>query len=132
MLSNSGEPLKRNVRHLRDMKLNRRAALIACIAALPFIVLASYSWVMAATDKSFPAYEADHFGDLIYLLGSPLTLVVLGIPYCTGLYLDHGFDWLWIPLVDSLFVLQWIVWSQLISRIAEQKPQGRRMLNDRL
>ena len=114
------------------MKLNRRAALIAFIAALPFIVLASYSWVKAATDKSFPAYEADHFGDLIYLLGSPLTLVVLGIPYFTGLYLDHGFDWLWIPLVDSLFVLQWIVWSQLISRIAEQKPQGRRMLNDRL
>jgi hypothetical protein len=114
------------------MKLNRRAALIACIAALPFIALASYSWVRAATDKSFPAYEADLFGDLIYVLGSPLTLLVLGIPYCTGLYLDHEYDWLWIPLVDSLFVVQWIIWAQLISRVAEQKPEGRRMLNDRL
>jgi hypothetical protein len=127
-----GGPLKRSVGHLRDMKLNRRAALIACIAALPFITLASYSWVKAATDKSFPAYEADHFGDLIYLLGSPLTLVVLGIPYYAGVYLDHGFDWFWIPLVDCLFVLQWMVWSQLISRIAEQKPPGQRILDDRV
>src|SRR4030095_16488744 len=105
---------------LLKMKLNWRAALIASIAAGPLIALASYSWVKAATDKSFPAYEADHFGDLIYTLGSPLTLLVLGLPYYSGTYLDHGHDWFWIPLVDLLFVLQWIIWSQLINRLAEQ------------
>jgi hypothetical protein len=101
------------------MKLNKRAAVIAIAASIPFIALASYSWITAATDKSFPAYEADHFGDQIYALGSPLTLVVLGLPYYAGTSLNHRHDWLWIPLVGSLFVLQWIIWSQLIANLLQ-------------
>ncbi|HZE73075.1 MAG TPA: hypothetical protein VE135_26495 [Pyrinomonadaceae bacterium] len=47
------------------MKLNKRAAVVAIAVSIPFAALASYSWIKAATDKSFPAYEADHFGDQI-------------------------------------------------------------------
>ena len=99
------------------MKLNKRAAFVAITLSIPFVALPSYCWIKAATDKSFPAYEADHFGDLIYTLGSPLTLLVMGLPYYAGKYLNHSRDWLWIPLVDLLFALQWIIWSQMICRI---------------
>jgi hypothetical protein len=50
------------------------------------------------------------------ILGSPLTLLVLGLPYYAREYLDHNHDWFWIPLADLLFVLQWIIWSQLIKQ----------------
>jgi hypothetical protein len=112
------------------MRLNKRAAIIAIVLALPFVTLASDAWIRAATDRSFPAYEADHFGDMIYFLGSPLTLIVLGLPYFAGVYLNHARDWLWIPLTDLLFVLQWVIWSQLLcvfagGRLVSQKDHVR-------
>ena len=97
------------------MKLDKQAAAIAVVSAIPFVALASYSWIRATTDQSFPAYEADHFGDMIYLLGSPLTLIVLGLPYYAGTFLKGSDNWWAIPLTDLLFVLQWVIWSQLIA-----------------
>jgi hypothetical protein len=104
------------------MRINVRAAATACAAALPFAALASYSWIRAATDKAFPTCEAYHFGEMIYLLGAPLTLIVLGIPCCAGRYLDDGDNWWAIPMSDILFVLQWIIWSQTFCRA---KPKYR-------
>jgi hypothetical protein len=99
------------------MKLNKRAAWIAVVAAIPFVALASHAWIKGATDNSFPHYEAYHFGDLIYMLGFPLTQVVLGFPHYAGRLLQDSDNWWAIPLIDILFVLQWIIWSQLIARL---------------
>jgi hypothetical protein len=107
------------------MQVNKRAAIIAVVLALPFVALASDAWIRAATDRSFPAYEADHFGDMIYFLGSPLTLIVLGLPYFAGVYLKHAHDWIWIPLIDLLFVLQWVIWSQLLCAFAKPRFAAR-------
>jgi hypothetical protein len=108
--------LSQSASRIIDMKLNKRAAWIAVIAALPLVALASYSWIKAVTDKSVPTYEVYLFGDVIYLLGSPLTLLVLGLPFYAGRQLSGSDNWWAIPLVDFLFILQWVVWSQLISR----------------
>jgi hypothetical protein len=102
------------------MKLNRLSAWIAVVTSLPFVSLASYAWIKAATDGSFPRYEADHFGDLIYTLGSPLTLIVLGPPLFAGRFLRDSDNWWAIPLIDVLFVLQWVIWSQLISLVVNR------------
>jgi len=91
------------------MNLNRRAAWIAVISAVPFVALAFYSWIKAVVDKSVPTYEVYLFGDVIYLLGSPLTLIVLGLPFYAGRHLSDGDNWWAIPLVDFLFILQWII-----------------------
>ena len=94
---------------------------MAIASALPFVVLASFAWIKAVTDNSVPTYEVYLFGDLIYLLGSPLTLIVLGLPFYAGRYLSDSDNWWAIPLVDFLFVLQWVIWSQLINRTLTQK-----------
>ena len=103
------------------MKLNERAAAIAYVSALPFVALASYTWIRAATDKTFPTYEAYHCGEMIYMLGSPLTQIVLGVPYYAGRYLKDSDNWWAIPMTDILFILQWIIWSQFIGGALKSK-----------
>lgn len=93
---------------------NRSALMLALAAlALPFIASASYVWLTAA--KSY-VYIQDSYsvGDGIYALGAPLTLVVLGYGYL-GPSFRAGDHWWAIPLANVLFVVQWIIWGQLIA-----------------
>jgi hypothetical protein len=106
------------------MYIDKKAAWIAIGSAAPLVLLASFAWIKAGTDTTFPAYEADHFGDFLYMLGSPLTWIVLGLPYYSGKYLKYSDNWWAIPLIDSLFFLQWIIWSQLVSRMLRRKQMS--------
>jgi hypothetical protein len=54
---------------------------------------------------------------MVYSLGFPLTYIVLGFPSYAGRLLEDGDNWWAIPLVDVLFVLQWVIWSQLLARL---------------
>jgi hypothetical protein len=100
------------------MKLSKRAIWIASIAALPFVALASWLWYVGATDRSMP--DAYISGDLIYMLGYPLTKIM---------WQFHPNDrdmWWAIPLADALFILQWIIWGQLIAYLIRLfKPKHR-------
>jgi hypothetical protein len=104
------------------MKINIRAALIAMASALPLVALASYSWITAARGLYALADDVYLFGDMIYFLGSPLTLIVLGLPFYQRRYLSDGDIWWAIPMTNSLFILQWIIWSQMLCRT---KPKNR-------
>jgi hypothetical protein len=53
---------------------------------------------------------------MIYLLGSPLTMIVLGLPFYQGRCLCNGDMWWAIPAANSLFILQWVIWSQMLCR----------------
>jgi hypothetical protein len=89
------------------------AILIAASVALPFVLLADYAWMTA---ESSPAqHPADNYvvGDQIFNLGWPLTRVILG-PALHGHYLTPNDHWWAIPSLDLLFLLQWIVWGQLV------------------
>ncbi len=54
-------------------------------------------------------------GDMIFLMGAPLTQIVLKFPTYAGRYLQKTDDWWAIPSIILLFVLQWIIWSQAIA-----------------
>jgi len=90
------------------IRFSKRAAAIAFLAALPFVLLASFCWLRGPEDS-----EGYFFGDSIYLfLGAPLTLLVRTISP-----LEPADDWWAIPLMDFLFFLQWIIWAQLIALV---------------
>ncbi len=100
--------------------VSRKAALIATIASLPFVSVASYFCIRAYMETRWPV-DALLFwgiGTAIFMLGSPFTLIyMLLMPYI-GKFLiwsigkELGF--LVVPVYILLFICQWITWSQLI------------------
>ncbi|HTS16709.1 MAG TPA: hypothetical protein VMP11_03980 [Verrucomicrobiae bacterium] len=89
------------------MRLHKRMTLIAILVALPFVVMGSLSW-------GGPG-EADFFSDAIYSLGLPLTQIVLGLPARLGRSLTRKDDLWALPLANLLFLVQWILWSQIVA-----------------
>jgi hypothetical protein len=99
------------------MSQNKRINCIAALGALPFVALATLAWIGGVSSSGANSVEAYFLGDVIYLVGSPLTLVVLRFHNLTGHVLTAGDDIWAIPLIDVLFIVQWIFWGQLILRI---------------
>jgi hypothetical protein len=98
------------------MRLHKRAAIIAFLLAMPFVIAGMSAWFEGRAHNYQGPYgiEADQFGYLVFSLGSPLTLIVLKFGAYAGRNLQATDDWWAIPLVIVLFVLQWGVWSQLL------------------
>ena len=103
------------------MKFRRKAAIIAAVSALPFVALGSYLW-LSGVRYGVGTFEAENtflLGDFVYMLGAPLTLLVW-VPY---LFFGHVLSvreyWLALPLVNILFMLQWVIWSQLLAKLSE-------------
>jgi|SRR5882724_5799307 len=98
------------------MSVHKRGALIAVGLALPFVSIATYLWLRALGEgiHSARAIEIFFVGDFIYSFGFPLTYIVLILPANAGKVLDPSDYWWAIPSIDALFILQWIIWSQLI------------------
>lgn len=100
--------------------VSKRAALIAIVAAIPFVAVATYYLVQADLETRWPvdAIVYRTIGTAIFLLGSPLTLIyMVSMPYIgrflmwsIGSYLEF----LVVPVYVLLFISQWIIWSQLI------------------
>ncbi len=99
--------------------INRKAAKIAVISALPFIMLASYFWIKiyfsVRTTDQIAFYS---ISQIIFLLGSPLTLIyILSLKRLDKILtelLGNNLSFLVLPILNLLFLIQWIIWSQLI------------------
>lgn len=98
------------------MVAHKRGAVIAVGLSLPFVGIATYFWLRALGEgiHSARAIETFFVGDFIYSFGFPLTYIVLILPANVGKVLGPSDYWWAIPAIDALFILQWIIWSQLI------------------
>ncbi len=96
------------------MKLNRQAIRFGLVASTPFIVLASLLEILGTfSHDAMIKDDAYSYGDAIYLyLGYPLPRIIL------MLVAPHGLrdidNWWAVPLLDVLFVVQWIIWAYVI------------------
>ncbi len=115
------------------IRVSRKAALIAILAAVPFVGTATYFCVRAYLEVRWPVDAIIYWtiGTAIFLLGSPLTLIYqLLMPYI-GQFLMWSIGNVLAPLVIPvyiiLFICQWIIWSQLIV-LAYRKLTRRRHL----
>jgi len=101
--------------------ISKKAAVVATVAALPFVGTGFYFFIRAFTETRWPedAIFYGIYGTLVFMLGSPLTLLyVLAMPYIGRLLIwSIGNDLAFlVPVVYTLlFVTQWIMWSQLIA-----------------
>jgi hypothetical protein len=89
------------------------AILIAASAALPIILLADFIWMTAQTSPAPHPIDNYVVGDQLFSLGWPLTQIILA-PAIHEHNLTPSDHWWAIPSLDLLFVLQWIVWGQLV------------------
>jgi hypothetical protein len=95
------------------MRPNLLATLIATSAALPLILLADFAWMTAETSPAPHPIDNYVVGDQIFSLGWPLTQIILR-PALSGHYLTTSDHWWAIPSLDLLFLLQWIIWGQVV------------------
>lgn len=105
--------------------IDRKAAFTASILAFPFMALASYFWIQiyftTRTSDQIFCYSISQF---IFLLGSPLTLIyILCLEILDKILtelLGNNFAFLVLPIMNLMFLIQWIIWSQLIVLIKEK------------
>jgi len=96
------------------MKLVKQAIRFGLMASLPFIVMASLLEILGTfSHHAMTKDDAYSYGDAIYIyLGYPLPRMVL------MLIAPHGLrdvdNWWAVPLLDVLFVVQWIIWAYVI------------------
>ncbi len=99
--------------------ISKKAAKIAVVSALPFMALASYFFIQIyfstrTTDQI--AYYS--ISQIIFLLGSPLTLIyILSLEIFDKILtklLGNNLAFLVLPTLNLLFLIQWIIWSQVI------------------
>jgi hypothetical protein len=92
------------------------AALIASCLAFPLLFFASSFWI--SNDQEGLILMAAYF---IYLLGIPLTLLpkVLGLTPIMG---NDGF--IWMLIMNILFLIQWILWSQSLVFLYSRGSKG--------
>lgn len=107
------------------MGAHKRGAVIAVGLALPFVGIATYFWLRALGEgiHSARAIELFFVGDFIYALGFPLTYIMLILPVDAGRVLSPSDYWWAIPSIDALFIVQWIIWSQLIVLLIRVSPK---------
>jgi hypothetical protein len=97
-----------------NLRVSAKATWFGVAAAVPFILLGSAMWMMA-TWSSDPVRRVELYGcadPLFHYLGGPLTHIVY--MFTTDGLLKASDNWWALPMVDALFVAQWIIWAQLI------------------
>lgn len=94
--------------------VSRKAILIATIAALPILALASFFWI-SAREPSVYSDTIYAFGDGLFQLGFPLTTTLFSalLKISGGRFTRDSELWV-LPLMNLGFLIQWIIWSQLI------------------
>ncbi|HEY6246303.1 MAG TPA: hypothetical protein VIX17_20290 [Pyrinomonadaceae bacterium] len=101
-----------------NQRLSKKATWCAIAVALPFTLLGSAMWIMA-TFSSDPVRRVELYGcadPMYHYLGGPLThIVYVFTPAGT---LETSDNWWALPLINALFVAQWIIWAQLIVLVA--------------
>jgi hypothetical protein len=102
------------------MRFHIKAAIIAMLAALPIMTLATFFWIRARV----PSVYSDtiySFGDTLFQLGFPLTTVLFTtlLDILGGKFTRESELWA-LPLMNIAFLLQWMIWSQLIVWIRDK------------
>lgn len=93
-------------------RFHKVAILVSILLSLPVVACASSLWILAGlADNDQVIYS---WGDSLYKLGAPLTMIVLSFPDYAGRYLTSKDDLWAIPLICLLFVVQWLIWGQLL------------------
>jgi hypothetical protein len=115
---NSRRRVNSTVGHL-PMKIHKIVALLAVLAAFPFVLVGTFFWLAARAHnyQGAPGLEADEMAGLIFSLGAPLTKLVLRFPDYAGRYLTKRDDWWALPSTVLLFIAQWVIWSQPLALI---------------
>ena len=99
------------------MKPRPKASIIAFLCALPFIGIAASYWHLESRN-AFMGYGY-WLGDQIFNLGAPLTLLMDVYVHRAGPLKPADDRWA-IPVMCILFVVQWIIWAQLILWIKQR------------
>jgi len=95
------------------MSVARRVAtLVAVMISLPFVITAGY-WAYKAGTLDTPGYYYSFAAGIVYLLGSPLTLLLFVFIRCVR-PLSYSDNWWAIPVMSCLFILQWVLWAQCV------------------
>ena len=96
--------------------LNTKVLVASVVLTLPFVICGSFFWISAGSVTDNPGMQLSGYelGDLLYQLGFPLTRFVLDFGKYAGRNLGPSDDLWAVPLVDILFILQWIIWGQLL------------------
>lgn len=99
------------------MRLSKFATRFALIYSSPFVALASICEIIASLTSNVIAKDDFYtYGDAIYFyFGYPLPRLLLIFVGQHGL--RDGDIWWAVPVLDALFVIQWIIWAQLIALI---------------
>lgn len=113
--------------------IDKKAAIISSVLAFPFMALASYFWIQIyfslRTTDQIAFYS---ISEIIFLLGSPLTLVyILSLELLDKILtklLGNNLAFLVLPVLNLLFLIQWIIWSQLIVWILRKFPNIKKIL----
>ena len=97
------------------MALNKWATRSAILLAAPIILFASFIELVAMLGGDTAAKIDGHeIGDGLYLfLGCPLTRIINIFANPGGL--QDSDNWWAVPFLNVLFLLQWIIWAQLIA-----------------
>jgi hypothetical protein len=96
-----------------NLELNKKATKFAVASALPFVLLGSFMWLMAALSDN-PVARVELYGcadPMYHYLGLPLTHIIY-IFKAEGA-LETSDNWWALPMVDALLIAQWIIWAQL-------------------
>jgi hypothetical protein len=103
------------------MTIRLKATLGAVILSLPFVVKAAW-YAHAAATLDEPGYWYSYGAVMIYALGSPLTLLhIVFTRYVRPLRYDD--NWWAIPVMSSLFILQWVIWAQCIVWLVQRRRE---------
>ena len=99
--------------------ISNKAAMFGGLAAIPFVAAGSY-FCMEGFSELFPPHMVVNLivGYAIFLLGSPIT----PFGYAMILYVEDAFGTRltavqFTCLFSLLFIIQWVIWSQLIAMI---------------
>ena len=104
---------KASLQRTNDTRRSRvTALLISVLLSLPVICCASSLWILGGAAGNDQVLYS--MGDSLYKLGYPLTMIVTKFPDYAGRYLTTKDDLWAIPLVSLLFVVQLVIWGQLI------------------
>jgi hypothetical protein len=101
------------------MRLNKWATRLAVLLTTPIILFASFIEVAATLNGDHVAkIEAYEISDGLYLFfGYPLTQIINIFAKPSGP--QDSDNWWAVPLLNCLFIAQWVIWAQLIALIGK-------------
>ena len=105
------------------MKVRIVASLFAILLALPIVLTAGHMWRIAEGPASYMGFEYA-IGDFLYWLGAPLTALRVVYTSFYGPIQRENIPQA-ILVLDALFILQWLIWTQMIISLYRRRVRHR-------